>query len=509
MSILNAVAAAQRQGNFDKALTLCRKAIAKTPGNPEVWRSLGHLSAAKENWDEAIAALQKAAGLSPANAEIHFELAQAAFRGKELELAESIYLKVLELAPGNLAGLCNLGVVYSLQKRWAQAADCYRTALSLCPAKLRAGIAYNLGELLRKQGQHEDAITVFADALVADPGLFEANYAMGNALFDLKRMDEAADFYRKSIALEPTRSGPYFKLCQSLLALGELTEAEAQLRHYLEMSPKDAVGYETLGRILILAQRQDELGKVLESWELAIPGDHRLAHAKAAWAFTEPPSRASDGYVRQLFDNFADSFDTTLKKLDYRAPETLTQALQQHLGISTGCLEILDAGCGTGLCGPLLRPLANQLVGVDLSGGMLLRAGELGVYDDLAEAELCHYLENHPGTFDVIVSADTFVYFGQLESLLSAACVAMKPGGTLAFTLEHAVDDAPDCGYRLEVHGRYAHTKDYVLQTLALAGLKIVSLVEESFRKEAGVSVPGLLVVSVKESVEVGAFDSV
>ena len=33
--------------------------------------------------------------------------------------------------------------------------------------------------------------------------------------------------------------------------------------------------------------------------------------------------------------------------------------------------RILDAGCGTGLCGPLLRPLAARLVGVDLSEKMV------------------------------------------------------------------------------------------------------------------------------------------
>jgi len=503
MSILNAVATAQRQGNFDKALTLCRKAVAQSPSNPEAWRALAHLLAVNENWDVVVEALQKAVKLAPKSAEIYFELAQAAFRGKQLDLAESTYLKVLELAPGNLASLCNLGVVYSLQNRLTQAENSYRTALSLCPANLRSGIAYNLGEILRKQGQNDEALTVLADALAADPNLFEGNYAMGNVLFDLKRMDEAAIAYDKAISLSPTRSEPYFKLSQALLALGKLREAEAQLRHYLQLTPKDPVGYESLGRILILAQRQDQLGEVLESWARAIPGDHRLEHAKAAWAYTEAPSRASNDYVRQVFDNFAESFDTTLKKLDYRAPETLTQALKQHLGVVTGGLAILDAGCGTGLCGPLLRPLASRLVGVDLSGGMLRRAGELGVYDDLAEAELGHYLDNHSGEFDVIVSADTFVYFGQLESVLIAASAAMKANGILAFTLEHAVDDAPACGYRLEVHGRYTHTKNYVLHALSSAGLNNVSLVEESFRKEAGVSVPGLLVLSVKNSVAV------
>ena len=36
-------------------------------------------------------------------------------------------------------------------------------------------------------------------------------------------------------------------------------------------------------------------------------------------------------------------------------------------------LDVLDLGCGTGLCGPLLRPYARALAGVDLSPQMLER----------------------------------------------------------------------------------------------------------------------------------------
>ena len=36
--------------------------------------------------------------------------------------------------------------------------------------------------------------------------------------------------------------------------------------------------------------------------------------------------------------------------------------------------DVLDIGCGTGLCGPLLRPIAVSLCGVDLSAGMIEKA---------------------------------------------------------------------------------------------------------------------------------------
>ena len=53
--------------------------------------------------------------------------------------------------------------------------------------------------------------------------------------------------------------------------------------------------------------------------------------------------------------------------------------------ITLEALEVLDAGCGTGLAAPLLGPYARRLVGVDLSGAMLEQARALPQYDELVE----------------------------------------------------------------------------------------------------------------------------
>ena len=92
-------------------------------------------------------------------------------------------------------------------------------------------------------------------------------------------------------------------------------------------------------------------------------------------------------------------------------------------------LDVLDAGCGTGLCGPLLAPYARRLVGVDLSERMLDQARARDVYDELVKGELTEYLAASAGTFDAIVSADTLVYFGPLEAVAEAAERALRPGG--------------------------------------------------------------------------------
>jgi predicted TPR repeat methyltransferase len=158
-------------------------------------------------------------------------------------------------------------------------------------------------------------------------------------------------------------------------------------------------------------------------------------------------------------------------------------------------LDVLDAGCGTGLCGPLVAPHARRLVGVDLSERMLAQARERNVYDELVKRELTAYLDECTELFDVVVSADTLVYFGSLERVVAVAANALRPGGRFVFTVEELEPDGarPDAGYRISPTGRYRHGREYLERVLASAGLR-PEIVPAELRLEAGDPVAGLVV---------------
>ena len=153
---------------------------------------------------------------------------------------------------------------------------------------------------------------------------------------------------------------------------------------------------------------------------------------------------------------------------------------------------MLDAGCGTGLCGPLVALYARRLVGVDLSEGMLVHAKEKNVYHALIKAEFTDYLQNNSEAFDLIVSADTLVYFGDLRRVLATAARALRPNGLFVFTLEHMVGGEADVDYHLELHGRYSHAPAYVERLLAAVRL-LPEIVHAELRMESGVPVAGLV----------------
>ena len=111
---------------------------------------------------------------------------------------------------------------------------------------------------------------------------------------------------------------------------------------------------------------------------------------------------------------------------------------------------------------------------------MLARARAREVYDELVKGELTAFLRDAAGAFDVIVSADTLVYFGPLEEVVAAAATALRPGGQLIFTVEELTEPRRG-GLLAQLNGRYRHTRAYVERVLADAGLAVGDRVRPSF----------------------------
>ena len=196
--------------------------------------------------------------------------------------------------------------------------------------------------------------------------------------------------------------------------------------------------------------------------------------------------RAPPHYVRALFADYADRFDAhLLERLRYRAPNRVQAALAGAL--EAPAAAALDLGCGTGLCGPLLAPLAGRLVGVDLSPEMLAVAGQRGCYDALVEADLLDWLATPPERFDLCAAADVLVYFGDLAPVFAGVARALRPGGLFAFTTEAAAGG----GWRLTRTGRFRHAPAHVRRMAGTAGFAVLVQSRETLRTESDNPVAG------------------
>jgi predicted TPR repeat methyltransferase len=201
-----------------------------------------------------------------------------------------------------------------------------------------------------------------------------------------------------------------------------------------------------------------------------------------------PPKTMPAQMVAALFDSCATTFDNALVHgLKYQGPGIIAGAVARVLGPDARDLDVLDAGCGTGLCGPVLRPLARRLDGIDISAAMVDQAQAKGVYHRLKQGEICAALLEMPASYDLIVAAEVVNYLGDLGPLFGAARGSLRPGGHLIFTTERAASGA----YELHAAARYRHTDAYVGETATGAGLALVERVDCVLRFEQGEPVAG------------------
>lgn len=473
--------------------------------------------------DGAKAILDEVLRHSPGHGVAWFRLGQIHAHRNDYKPAAQAFKRVIALAPEAEEGYVHLGNVYLRNDRVNQALQTYREGLQRNPAS--ALLHFNLGIALKLTGDRANAIESFRTALTYQPSYAQAYFSLGNTYREAELPIEAEDAYRQAIALQPDNADYHANLGaflvtqknyagaaeECLLALASAPQHPHALRNLslslyhlgayaegvdvtfraLAVSPDDTMLHYHMGEMLYGLVRTGKAADArthAETWLQHFP-DHPVAqHMAAAVQGGAVPERAGDDYVRETFDRFSGDFETTLGKLGYRVPEMICGVITEALAGRTG-VSILDAGCGTGLCAPFLRPVAASLVGVDLSGGMLDKARERKLYDSLHQAELGAFLAADKASYDVTVAADVFCYFGDLAPSFRAIAAHSKAQGLFAFTVEAATEPASQ-GYRLGATGRYQHDAAYVRSTLEQAGFSILRFDDTHGREEMGKSVP-------------------
>ncbi|MGH8258910.1 MAG: tetratricopeptide repeat protein, partial [Steroidobacteraceae bacterium] len=257
-----------------------------------------------------------------------------AHKGGRFAEAEGGYRGVLAAAPADADALNFLGMLCCQTERPAEGAELLRRSTEVNPANPHAWI--NLGNVLVRLEKDQEALEAFTRATQLAPDLPIAWFNVGVCLGRCKRQDEAASAFHRVLKLEPGYLPAYEFLSRALHRLGNYAEA----------------------------------AEVYREWLAHDPGNPTARHMLAATAGGEIPDRASAAYIKSLFDDFAGHFDANLMSLKYRAPQWAVERLGREVPAGAK-LEVIDAGCGTGLCGPLVRPMATRLVGVDLSAQML------------------------------------------------------------------------------------------------------------------------------------------
>ena len=288
-----------------------------------------------------------------------------------------------------------------------------------------------------------------------------------------------------------------FEFARDLQLKGDLVAAADLLEQAIELAPKFASAWFTLGEI---RERLGQRGPAITAFRRAReadPDDRHGASVRLMRLGAENLSEMPKGYVQALFDQYAPRFEAALLgDLNYRAPQLLFKA------VLAACLaekkpaffrRAIDLGCGTGLAASTFASEVDHFIGIDLSPKMIDQARATGFYETLEVDDMVQALRRKPdASAELILAADAMVYVSDLVPVLGEVKRVLTVGGLVAFTLETHGSEGVVIGEGL----RYAHGAEYVRKAVSGAGLKLLSLEEASPRTEDDQPVRGLVVVA-------------
>lgn len=506
-----------RAGRLTQAEAGYRAALAADSQDADAMHWLGVLLHQANQTPAAIPLLQSAAAIRPEDGAFQHNLGQAYMSAGRKDDAIASFDRAVKSDPASREALASLVHARLARAKPGDAA----TAIEVLQMAQANGLDWAelsqyLAMALLAAGQNREAIEACQAALKTrqdDPLVY---YYLGLASRAVGELKETRKSLIKALELDPTMSQGWCALAMLDAEAGNYTSAAGLCRRAIAADRDSASAQLLLAKILRKAGKPAEADAVMKQWKLQLKGSARAAapstpssvaelerhltptadQARAHFAMAAllnifPPMQIPGESVADLFDRYAPKFDAHLVgTLDYHVPEKLIEALKPHC---TGQpLDVLDAGCGTGLCGPLLRPMARNLAGVDLSSAMIEKARERGVYDHLEVSDLVESLLRSPAAFDLLICADVLIYLGESAPFYEAAALALRPGGLLALSVEAASGDRFELVPRSR---RFRHSKSYLQRVASMYGWKELDFQTIVIRKELDQPVNGFLVI--------------
>jgi predicted TPR repeat methyltransferase len=489
-------------GEFNSAIDIYKELYSITPKNYNLLVNYANALDSILDYQNAIKYYRIATKIDPKRAIAWSNLGSCYYEINEFRKAKTAVKKALKVDKNYTMALVNMGNIFDRDNNKDKAINYYLKAIEKDD---NYAIAYsNLATTYYEIKNYDVAIDICKKAIEKNIATCEIFLTLGNAYDSKNEMDEAIDAYKSAIKLDNEYQIAYNNLGSAFEKQEMLDEAVVAYWNAMIRDKEDNSFHINFGYLLYELDGQNKKNIALhyaKKWLNEFPDNKVANHMGLAIINSKNVKRANDEYLSEMFDIFAEDFEQTLSDLEYKAPEYIGELLASYYSERDfNKLNIADLGCGTGLCAQYLKHFAKEdsgLIGVDLSVAMLKQAEEKKLYDCLVNAEITEYLRNNIDRFDIVVAADVFTYFGDLEDLFKFISISLRRKGRVIFTVSNNRHNEED--YYLHSSGRFVHNKEYVVKLIKKYSLSVVSCDEKVLRYEAGNEVNGFVFSAIKE----------
>jgi len=380
-----------------------------------------------------------------------------------------------------------LAIKYHKNKSFNKAQNFYKKALSINPLNIDAH--NNLGIVLKELGKINEAIKSFKEVIKINSKHIYGHYNLGLAYKEILDHKNAILSFSQVIKINPNHYSALNNLGIVFREISEFKKAQKCYERVIKIKPDHINSYYNLGNTLFDLRKFDEAKLVYERALILSPNDKYLSHMVAALS-SKTTRTAPNEYIENVFDNFANRFDSYLtNNLKYKVPENLLELLKENCSDIPKFKNVLDIGCGTGLSGLTFRNISEHLTGVDISSKMIFKAKQKRIYDAIIKDEALNFLKITPKKFDLFISTDVFIYIGDLDEIFSIISSKSDTNTKFCFSIEENVGE----DFKLLKSARYSHSKRYIEVLAKKYGFNIIAFKKTNIRLELSIPLKGYL----------------
>lgn len=231
----------EKLNNNDSALHYYARCIETSPTYSLAYKQLGIMAYTKDDYPSAIANFKKYEENVKTEIKDYYYWYRKGFAYnamKEYSNAKEPLLKSLDLNKDNLNTYLELGFSASKLKQDDEAIAYYKTAMNIDP---KSHIPYNgIAEVYRDNKKNlDEAMNWYQKTLQINPTERKACFGMGYCLNSKEKFSDAIGYLKTAIEKEPTYTAAYVELGYAYYRTGMDTDAETNFNKAIQLSPKN------------------------------------------------------------------------------------------------------------------------------------------------------------------------------------------------------------------------------------------------------------------------------
>ncbi|XP_078098871.1 protein O-mannosyl-transferase TMTC2-like [Sander vitreus] len=354
--LLNGLRTVQRNSDWSNEENLYKSGISVNPA--KAWGNLGNVLKNQGKMAEAEKAYRNALHHRGNMADMLYNLGLLLQENENFSEALHYYKLAIGSRPTLASAYLNTGIILMNQGNLEEAKRTFLTCADIPDENLKdphahkssvTSCLYNLGKLLHEQGQQEEALSVYKEAIQKMPRQFAPHSLfnmMGEAYMRLNRLEEAGHWYRESLRAKPDHIPAHLTYGKHLSIIGQKTEAEKYYLRAIQLDPKKGNCYMHYGQFLLEQSRLGEAAEMAEraaeldssEFDVVFSAAHMLRQASLNEAAERQYERAASlrpdypaalmnlGAILHLNGKLPDAEANYLRALQLKPDDVITQS---------------------------------------------------------------------------------------------------------------------------------------------------------------------------------------